>query len=193
MSIELTSLSFLEKDLSPSEKHLLMILCFRADSKTFECWPSYKTLIDDSGYSRDTITRLISSLRDKGKIIDTGKRVGRTKLIHVYKVCIMKQSDSMTSCSHKQSDSRTVKQSDGRTVYEPKQSDGAVKQSDGLIVKQSDHRTRKDHIMKEKRKSDFFQNNKMQRQEKFMNSDGPNSLKEILEKLKTENEDYIHS
>ncbi len=89
MSIELTSLSFGQTDLTPSEKHILTILCFRAHKKTYECWSSVQRLMSDSGYSENTVTRILKSLRDKNKIINTGKKKGETKSIPVYKINII--------------------------------------------------------------------------------------------------------
>lgn len=137
MSIELVNLSFEQKDLTPSEKHILTILSFRADSNTYECWPSFKSIMHDSGYSRDTVNRCLSVLRDKQKIFDTGRKAGKTKSVIVYQILIHKQSD-------------------GKTASNQKQSDGACKQSDSRTAKQSDGKYRKDHINKDQRKEDFF-------------------------------------
>lgn len=162
MSIDLVNLSFIQKDLTPSEKHLLTILCFRADSKTFKCWPSFKSLMHDSGYSRDTINRILGELRRKEKILDSGEKMGKTKSIVVYEIIISKQSDV-----------RTPKQYDSLTPSDGKQSDGAFKQSDSRTPKQSDGKYRKDHIIKDQRK------------ECFSKSSGPKILKTIIDKLKT--------
>lgn len=190
MSIELTSLSFGQKDLTPSEKHILMILSFRADSKTFECFPSFSSLMHDSGYSRDTVNRVMSSLRNKKKIVDTGSRRGRTKSIIVYKIVIHKHSDNL--------------------IFIPqKQSDGAPKESDDKYVKQSDGKYRKDHIIKDHRKDRFpnpktqkiknqnhsnvliqfedKENKKLNNEERkkiFLNSQGPKKLADILKQIK---------
>jgi len=161
MSLDLVNLCFAQSNLLPSEKHVLTVLCFRADSNTYKCWPSYKSLMHDTGYSRDTINRVLNSLREKEKIKDTGERKGRTKSVIVYEITINKQYDS-----------QTAKQYDDKTASIGKQSDGAWKQSDGHTAKQSDGRTRKDHIKKDQRK------------EVFSNSLGPKNLKEIFEKLK---------
>ena len=136
MSIDLVNLSFKQKDLTPAEKHILTILAFRAN-ENLECWPSFKSIMHDSGYCRDTVNRCLSILREKQKIFDTGKRAGKTKSVIVYKIVINKQYDS-------------------QTALDRKQSDGAWKQSDSRTAKQSDGKYRKDHINKDKRKEDFF-------------------------------------
>ncbi len=136
MSIDLVNLSFCQKDLTPSEKHILTILCFRADKNTYRCWPSFKSLMHDSGYSRDTVNRVLTELRAKGKIIDTGDRAGKTKSVIVYKIIINKESDSRTSSIDKQYD-------------------GAFKQSDGRTAKQSDGKYRKGYNNKDQRKKVF--------------------------------------
>ena len=136
MCLILANLSKKESDLIPSEKHILLILCLHADKDTHLCWPSFKSLICDSGYSRDTINRCMHGLRGKNKIFDTGLKKGRTKSIVQYEIVFHKEYDSQTPSN-------------------PKQSDGALKQSDSQTAKQSDGKYRKDHSFKDHRKERY--------------------------------------
>lgn len=86
MCINLANLSKKEIDLTPSEKHILLILCLHADPKTYLCWPSLASIIQDSGYSENHVGRIMKSLRDKNKIISTNKLTGKTKRTKIYKV-----------------------------------------------------------------------------------------------------------
>lgn len=140
MSTELVNLSFKERDLSPSEKHILTILCFRADINSHQCWPSSKSLVHDSGYSLATVNRTLSSLKIKNKIIDTGEKKGRTKSIIVYKINIHKVYHDETPLPKK------LYHGD-RKIYHcdtPKLYHGDI---------------RKDHINKDQRKENFLSSN----------------------------------
>jgi pyocin large subunit-like protein len=73
-------------DLKSYEKHILTILCIRADEKTLECWPSIKCLVCDSGLDEKTVQQAILSLLQKKLIIRTGEMKGKTKRTPVYKM-----------------------------------------------------------------------------------------------------------
>lgn len=89
MSIELTTICLsLTKKLIPStEKHVLTILCFRANQK-FEVFTSIERLIIDCGYSKNTIEKSLSALRKKNILLYTGKFIGKSGKIPVYKINI---------------------------------------------------------------------------------------------------------
>ncbi len=87
MSYDLTTLSFAQKDLSLSEHSILNILAFRANENS-ECWPSIKSLIENSSADRKTVIKVIQSLIDKKLIIKTGEMKGRTKSVPVYKLTL---------------------------------------------------------------------------------------------------------
>lgn len=74
-----------KKLISPFEKLILLSMADRAN-EYFECWPSIKRLCLDTNSDIKTIKKSLSSLRDKGFIEKTGKMVGRTKSVPVYKL-----------------------------------------------------------------------------------------------------------
>lgn len=136
MCLILANMSYEQKDLTPSEKHILLILCLRADSKTKSCFPSIRSLMNDSALSRAQVTRNLSELREKKKIIDIG-RCGKTKSIVVYKILINKQAHVEPSSIGKQAH------------FEDKQAHHeSSKQAHGELLK--------DHVFKDHRK-DVFQ------------------------------------
>ena len=86
MCVILAQQSFLQNDLSPTEKHILLILCVHANPTTKEFFISIPRLMIDSGYSKNTVDKIMKKLRESKKIIYTGEKVGKRKLIPVYKV-----------------------------------------------------------------------------------------------------------
>lgn len=56
------------KDIKGNEKLLLLYLVYRANSKSRQCNPSWDTISRDTGMSRSTISRALTSLEDKGYI-----------------------------------------------------------------------------------------------------------------------------
>jgi hypothetical protein len=88
MCIALANLSYEQSDLNPIEKHILLILCLRANPKTKLFWCSIKRIKEDSGYSLNTIDKTMKSLRDKRKILATGVKKGKLKVTPEYKVII---------------------------------------------------------------------------------------------------------
>ena len=85
MSIPLTTASFLIQDLSQSEKHILTILCFRAD-KHHEAYSSIKRLCLDCSCCKNTIARGLKVLRDKGYLVYTGKLAPNSRSIPIYSI-----------------------------------------------------------------------------------------------------------
>lgn len=88
MCLDLANLSYKQSDLNPIEKHILLILCLRADKKTKLFWCSIKRIKEDSGYSINTVEKAMKSLRDKGKIFGTGIKKGKLKVTPEYKILI---------------------------------------------------------------------------------------------------------
>ena len=52
-------------ELSPGELSVYAYLLFREDRKTYQCFPSYKTIGDAVGISKNTVKKYVDSLRDK--------------------------------------------------------------------------------------------------------------------------------
>ena len=135
MCLILANLSKKQFDLTSSEKHILLVLCLRADKKTNLCWPSIKSLSEDTGISRAQVFRSVNQLKIKNKIRDSGLKKGKTKNVIVYEVIFQKGSH-------------------GETV---KGSHTETKGSHHETVKGSHGEIRKDHIFKDKKKESFSQ------------------------------------
>src|SRR5215218_6125673 len=58
----------------PASRHLLLVLASYANPNG-ECWPSFDTLVRDTGYHRATVIRKLTVLADLG-LITRAKRVG---------------------------------------------------------------------------------------------------------------------
>lgn len=85
MSIKLTTLCLDIINLSPIEKHLLIVFCFRANDKQ-ECWSSIDRLMIDTAYSKNTVEKFLKKLRDKKILNYTGEYKGSSQRIPVYKI-----------------------------------------------------------------------------------------------------------
>ena len=55
-------------DLSPGEIAVYSFLMFCEDRKTYQCYPSYRTIGDAVGMSRNTVCKYVRSLEEKGLI-----------------------------------------------------------------------------------------------------------------------------
>ena len=62
--------------LSPGEIAVYSFLLFCEDRKTYQCYPSYRTIGDAVGMSRNTVCKYVRSLEEKGLI-----RTERTSII----------------------------------------------------------------------------------------------------------------
>lgn len=56
---------------TPTEKHVAHALHFFADSLDGQCWPGQSLLAETTGLARETVSRTVRSLRDKGWISTT--------------------------------------------------------------------------------------------------------------------------
>jgi len=56
------------EDIKGNEKLLLLYLVFRANIKSRQCNPSWETIARDTGMSRSTVARSLTSLETKGYI-----------------------------------------------------------------------------------------------------------------------------
>ena len=54
-------------DLSPAERHVLLVLAWRANAE-MECWPSEETIMADTGLSKSTVQRALKRLMELGVI-----------------------------------------------------------------------------------------------------------------------------
>ena len=90
MSIKLATLSLTIINLSSTEKHLLTILCYKAN-KQDECWSSVELLEINTGLKRRTIEPTLKKLRDKRILIYTGRYIGEVGQLYktpIYRINI---------------------------------------------------------------------------------------------------------
>jgi hypothetical protein len=85
MSIQATGWVRQTKIRPPSDKFILFVLADYCNSFGL-AYPSATRLADDTGYDRKTVFAALKRLRDKKLIVDTGKRVGKTQQVVVYKL-----------------------------------------------------------------------------------------------------------
>ena len=82
MSIDATNWAWGLQGLSPSEKLVLLSFADRA-GETHEAWPSRSRLLLDTGITRKTLNKVLSSLQEKGFIIKTGEK---RRQVYVYRL-----------------------------------------------------------------------------------------------------------
>jgi hypothetical protein len=76
----------LRSDVSPpSDKFVLIVLANYCNSFGLS-YPSVSRVVSDTGYDRKTVLRALMRLKDKTVIQDSGKRLGRTKQVVVYRL-----------------------------------------------------------------------------------------------------------
>lgn len=85
MSLVASRWAWTVKGLRSLHKLVLLALADRADQDG-RAWPSYASLIEDTGIDRKTISRALAELRKRGLIQDTGERKGDTKQVPVIKL-----------------------------------------------------------------------------------------------------------
>lgn len=143
MSLQAISWALKVGDLRSTEKFVLVCMCNYADENGF-CYPSIAALSDDTAQNRKTVIANIKSLVLAGLIGDTGKRVGATKQIIVYKVNNPKNGTNKESQNRNSSENGTVPILDGNsTVLPPKQSQKRYTDPKGSIRNRRDTHTPK--------------------------------------------------
>jgi hypothetical protein len=75
-----------KQPLSAPSKLVLLSLADRADEVNREAFPSIDRLVADTGLNAKTITLAIKTLTELGLIVDTGKRVGNTQRVRIFKL-----------------------------------------------------------------------------------------------------------
>ncbi len=84
MSVEAISWAFRQAVTSSSAKFVLVAMANLANNE-MECYPSTVYLCNVTGQDRKTVLKNIGILRENGYIVDTGRRIGRTKQIVVWR------------------------------------------------------------------------------------------------------------
>jgi len=87
MSYEMTKRAIEFNGLTTATKSLLIVLAFRANDKN-QCWPSYKSLMENTRMNKRTLIKSIKELEALGFISKSGEMKGKTKLIPVYTISI---------------------------------------------------------------------------------------------------------
>ncbi|MDR2055429.1 MAG: helix-turn-helix domain-containing protein [Desulfovibrio sp.] len=75
MSVDATRWAWTQKNVTPTQKFVLLALADRADEQN-RCWPSISRIESDTGFDRKAIHRALKSLEESGLIIackETGK------------------------------------------------------------------------------------------------------------------------
>ena len=85
MSIDLTRKALSIQNLSQIQKHILTILCFRANQYD-EVYSTIETLSLDCSCNIKTVERALKHLRDIGFLIYTGKIAPKSKNIPIYRI-----------------------------------------------------------------------------------------------------------
>lgn len=85
MSVDATRWAWLQSEIKPTAKLVLLSLADRA-GETHECYPSIKRLCEDTNLDRKTVIRSLKALCDCGLMMDTGKRKGFTGQVVVYRL-----------------------------------------------------------------------------------------------------------
>lgn len=85
MSVDATRWAWLQGPIKPTAKLVLLSMADRA-GETHECYPSIKRLCENTNLDRKTIIKSLKALCDCGLIADTGKKMGRTNQVVVYRL-----------------------------------------------------------------------------------------------------------
>lgn len=76
----------LEREVKPASLKLVLLILANYASDTGMAYPSTETIIRKTNVSRTSVVAALDSLVKQGWLEDTGKRVGRTKQIKVYRL-----------------------------------------------------------------------------------------------------------
>jgi hypothetical protein len=107
MSIPALNWAFKVQGLSSSDKFVLVALSDYA-SEGGLCYPSIQTLCFKTCLNRKTVIRCLDRLLESGHVIDTGKKVGNTESIKVYRL-----QDDFDGSSPKSGTAQAVPKTDG--------------------------------------------------------------------------------
>lgn len=102
-----------------SAKSLLMVLSYRARptaQEKFECYPSVSYLAGATGQNRKTIQSNLVKLQRWGLLSDTGRRMGKTRQVIVYRLHLREG----ISTGHPQKSGKNAERSPKKNVKQPK-------------------------------------------------------------------------
>lgn len=87
MSIRALTWAF-DQDVKPATKKLTLIAMSDFANDQNECYPSVETLTNKTSLNRKTVMKNIAELVADGTLEDTGKRVGSTQQVKIYRINI---------------------------------------------------------------------------------------------------------
>lgn len=134
MSVEHITWALRQPVSQSSAKFVLVVLANCASADTGVAYPSIAYLSQSTGQDRKTVVRNLARLVEWGLIEDTGRRVGVTKQIVVYRV--LSGPDLFMEGAEKRNSSEngTVpKRDENSTVFPPKQSQKRYTEPSGTI------------------------------------------------------------
>lgn len=119
-----------KKQVTPIQKLILLSYADRV-GESFECWPSNSRLELDTGLDRHTICENKQKLIEKGLIVYTGEKRGRTKSIDVIRLTYVKGREHSHPDANKQSSVKkpTAQKSSSVKMPIPKQCGNAHTES----------------------------------------------------------------
>src|SRR5262245_14330540 len=86
MSIEALNWVFKQDITPPSAKFVLVVMANVASNQDGFCYPSTQYICDMTSLDRKTVIAAIDTLEEKGYLIDTKERCGRTGQVKVYQL-----------------------------------------------------------------------------------------------------------
>ncbi len=87
MSLKVLTWVF-DQDIKPATKKLTLIALADFANDQNECYPSVETLTNKTSLNRKTVLKNVAELVADGVIADTGKRVGNTQQVKIYRINI---------------------------------------------------------------------------------------------------------
>ena len=85
MSLKVLTWVF-DQEIKPATKKLTLIALADFANDQNECYPSVETLTNKTSLNRKTVLKNVAELVEDGLLIDTGKRVGGTQQIKIYRI-----------------------------------------------------------------------------------------------------------
>jgi len=110
MSIAAISWVFKQEIKPSSLKFVLVALADCADTNGI-CWPSIDHITETTCQDRKTVIKSLDDLESRGWLVDTGKRMGRTNQVKVYRLTDDFFKSAPTTDCGKGSENGTVKES----------------------------------------------------------------------------------
>ena len=118
MSVAFLTAAFAARIGKSTTKSVLVAIADRADDKTGFCFPSVADVVQRTELDRKTVLACMKSLEENGFISDTGKRVGATNQIKIWKLDLNK----IQKASQNWDASKEASQKRNRSVFPQEES-----------------------------------------------------------------------